>query len=343
MPTAVPRIPLVHGPTPIVRMAALDALVGCRVHVKRDDMTGGAEAGNKLRKLEYFLADAQANAATTLVTCGALQSNHARATALVAARFGLRSLLLLRCTEGPTDPWTDADDLPAVGNVALARLVGARIRRISASDYRQRTALLLESSQEIDRNGGRGYVIPEGGSNGLGSLGYVRAAEEIAWQVRHGAVDAKRFAEVVVACGSGGTVAGLALGAARTDVYQRVRAALVCDDARYFEGVVRRIVQESRAWDDTLGDVVAPVLYDESSRGPRYGEMDPGQKDFLVDVARNTGLILDPVYTGKALYALRLARERRDLGPKDDVLFLHTGGLPGFLATAADLPLGGVR
>jgi len=343
MATPVPRLPLVHGPTPIVRLPALDALVGCRVHVKRDDMTGGAEAGNKLRKLEYFLADAQANGATTLVTCGALQSNHARATALVGARFGLGALLLLRCTDGPTDPWTDAADIPAQGNLALAKLVGARIRRISPSDYRQRTALLLECSQEVDRAGGRAYVIPEGGSNGLGSLGYVRAAEEIAWQVASGAVDAQRFAEVVVACGSGGTVAGLALGAARTAVYGRVRAALVCDDAAYFEGVVRRIVLESRAWDPTLGDVVAPVLYDEHARGPRYGAMDAGQQEFLVDVARKTGLILDPVYTGKALYALRLARERRDLGPKDDVLFVHTGGLPGFLAVADGLPLGAPR
>ena len=109
-----------------------DALVGCRVHVKRDDMTGGAEAGNKLRKLEYFLADAQANGATTLVTCGALQSNHARATALVGARFGLGALLLLRCTDGPTDPWTDAVDIPVLGNGKIdygATLELARSRR----------------------------------------------------------------------------------------------------------------------------------------------------------------------------------------------------------------------
>src|SRR5688572_26747389 len=148
-----PRLTLAHVPTPLWRSDALDSLVGTCVWVKRDDMTAGAEAGNKVRKLEYLLADALARGATTVVTCGAVQSNHARATALCAARLGLRCLLLLR-TARPKD------EQPSVGNLLLDRLAGAETRFITPDQYRERARLLAEASDELSLRGEIAYVIP---------------------------------------------------------------------------------------------------------------------------------------------------------------------------------------
>jgi D-cysteine desulfhydrase len=324
-----PRLPLVHGPTPIVHLPALEALVGTEVWVKRDDATGGAEAGNKLRKLEFLLADARAKGTKVVVTCGALQSNHARATALVAARLGMRAILFLR-TEDPSA------ELPWSGNVLLDRLVEAEIRRITPAQYRERAALMESAAQEVWRGGEQPYVIPEGGSNGLGALGYVDAMRETARQLALGLCgEIRRFDLVAHACGSGGTAAGIALGCARYDVAPAVRAFAVCDDAAYFHKVIERIIVEARAYEPEL-DASATLVVDDQAKGPRYGQMSAEQLVFLRDVVRATGLVLDPVYTGKALFGLARAVERGDVPRGSRVLFVHTGGLPGLLASFDD-------
>ncbi len=332
------RVRLAFTPTPIVHAAALDALVGAKVFVKRDDMTGGAEAGNKIRKLEYLVAEAQAQGANVLLTCGAVQSNHARATAIVAARLGLRAILFLRTDLGPTSVETPAPKaaLPTAGNALLDRLVGAEIRLVSPADYATRDIFLGAAAERLRGQGERPYVIPEGGSNGLGALGYVQCAREVRAQVDLGLVDGAKgrpfaFDEVAVACGSGGTVAGLALGAPIARLAPRVRSVSVCDDAGYFRGVVERIVRQARGYDAALVEE-AEVCFDDAALGPRYGAMNQEQRAFLVKVARETGLLLDPVYSGKALHAVHLAARRGELDAESRVLFIHTGGLPGLLA-----------
>lgn len=322
----LPRIALVHGPTPLVKRPALDEWLGVDLWVKRDDATGGAEAGNKVRKLEWLLADALSHKADTIVTCGGLQSNHARATALASASLGLRCALLLRAT----DP--DRAQLPATGNALLDRLAGAEVRLISPRQYAQRDGALQELAAELRDRGRRPYVVPEGGSNGLGALGYVECMREVANQIRLGLAGANApFDAVVHACGSGGTAAGVALGAARFGVARTVVAVAVCDDTPYFENAIARIVAEARAWNRDLPEP-APVVVDDRSKGPAYAVSSPEQRATIVRVARSAGLVLDPVYSGKAFHGLEAAIERGDVPRGARILFLHTGGLPGLLA-----------
>jgi D-cysteine desulfhydrase len=322
----LPRIALLHCPTPIVKRRALDEMLGVDLWIKRDDATGGAEAGNKVRKLEWLLGDAVSRGADTVITCGGLQSNHARATALVCASLGLACVLFLR-VEGP-----HRAEPPRDGNVLLDRLAGAEIRLVSSAEYAQRGAVMESAAIELRDRGRRPYVVPEGGSNGLGSLGYVECMREIEAQTRRGlAGGAVPFDAVVHACGSGGTAAGIALGAARFGVAKSVRAVAVCDSAAYFEKTIARIVLEARAWDSSLGEPV-PVVVDDASKGPAYAVTSPAQRETIVRVARASGLVLDPVYGGKAMHGLKAAIERGEVAPRSRVLFVHTGGLPGLLA-----------
>jgi D-cysteine desulfhydrase len=336
------RLALAHVPTPLVHLERVSEATrrdgetatwledrGVSIWVKRDDMTGGVEAGNKIRKLEFLLADAREKGADTLVTCGGIQSNHARATAALGARLGLATRLLLRTT----DAELDVTKVPPTGNLLLDRMFGAEVRLITPAQYRERNALMREVSGELERAGRRPYVIPEGGSNGLGSLGYVEAMREIRAQLD--AAKAPPFDLVVFACGSGGTAAGVALGASRFGVTGEVRPMAVCDDRRTFEDVIDRIVTEARALEPTLGDP-ANVVVDDGAKGPAYGVATRAQRELIVSVARRTGLVLDPVYTGKAFAGLCDLARTGELDHKR-VLFLHTGGLPGLLAQAGDV------
>ena len=331
---SLPRLHLVHGPTPLVARPSLSAELGVDLWIKRDDATGGAEAGNKLRKLEYLFADALQKGAKHVVTCGGIQSNHARATAIVAAQLGLRCTLLLRVTDGTeVGPERDApkERLPVTGNVLLDRLVGANLRLISPRDYADRAGCMAKVAAELELAGERAYVIPEGGSNGLGALGYVDAMREVREQLDRGLGGGARFDTIVHACGSGGTAAGVALGAGEYRVATEVRAVAVCDDAAYFERVIATIIREARAYVPSLGDA-ARLVVDDRAKGPRYGVMSPEQLEFLASVARRSGVLLDPLYTGKALFGLREALRRGEVRRGARVLFLHTGGLPGLLA-----------
>jgi D-cysteine desulfhydrase len=321
----VKKLFLTHGPTPLWHNAALDALLGTELWVKRDDMSSGAAAGNKIRKLEYLLAAALAERASAVVTCGGAQSNHARATALLAREVGLRPVLLLR-TPNPA-----ARPEPA-GNLLLDRMAGAEIRFITPEQYRDRERLLAETKAELESRGEHAYVIPEGGSNGLGSLGYVDAMREVRAQLDAGlAGGIRRFDVVVHACGSGGTTAGIALGAEHYGIAETTSAIAVCDDRAYFETVVARIIDESRLLRPELRGQSQIVVHD-AWKGPAYGVMSDEQLRFLIEVTEKSGLVLDPSYTGKALFGL----SRMDPKP-ERALFFHTGGLPGLLAQSQSL------
>ncbi len=314
------RLSLVHAPTPLVTRERLSAQLGVELWIKRDDATSGAESGNKLRKLEFLLADAIAKKATIVLTCGGIQSNHARATAIVCAQLGLKCLLFLR-----VDDISAA--LPRSGNVALDRLVGAELRQVTRDEYDDRVNVLELAAKELTAKGETPYVIPEGGSNGLGALGYVEAMREVRSQI---AAEA-RFDFIVHACGSGGTAAGIALGASKFKVAETVLTFAVCDDRPYFEVVIARIIAEAQRIDPSL-TAYARVIVDDASRGPAYAVMSKEQLVFLRQVARSNGLILDPVYTGKALFGLAQSIERGEVPRGARVLFVHTGGLPGLLA-----------
>jgi D-cysteine desulfhydrase len=323
---AIPRLALAHTPTPLVQPKRLAESLGIDLWVKRDDATGGAEAGNKIRKLELLLAHALAEGADTVITCGGIQSNHARATALMAASLGLRAILYLR-TKDPAAP------APLEGNVLLDRLAGAEIRLITPEQYQERDRIMAEAASALATAGRKAYVVPEGGSNGRGALGYVLAMGEVRAQLVAGVAGGGAFDVIVHACGSGGTAAGVALGAAHHGVAREVRAMAVCDDSAYFEAVIARIVAEARALAPELGEP-AKLVVDDREKGPAYAVSTAEQRALMIRVARESGLILDPVYTGKAFAGLvRLvgSAARGELAGAR-VLFLHTGGLPGLLA-----------
>jgi D-cysteine desulfhydrase len=321
---APPKLKLAHLPTPLFRRRALDELVGTEIWVKRDDMSAGPAAGNKIRKLEYLLADASGQRATTVITCGGLQSNHARATAILARQVGLRAVLLLRSAL----PSPELDE----GNAFLDALTGARIRIITVEQYRERNALMQEAARELERDGERCYVIPEGGSSGLGALGYVDAMGELRAQLDAHEADAPPFFDAVVhACGSGGTAAGVALGVARYAIAERTIAMAVCDDSRYFEHHIAGLIADAQT---LLPESTTPSPWQvlDHWKGPAYAVPSDDQARFIVQVARACGLILDPVYTGKALYGLAQMENK-----PARALFIHTGGLPGLLAQTSDV------
>jgi D-cysteine desulfhydrase len=324
-----PRIPLARLDTPIEPCPRLASELGVELWVKRDDLTGSHLSGNKVRKLEYLLAEARAEGATHVITCGGLQSNHCRATALAAAPLGLSAVLLLRTPTGDLGEIPDPPD----GNLLLDRLAGARIHPVSPAGYAERAERMAALAAEIAHAGGKATLIPEGGSNACGSLGYVRAVAEIAAQMED-----RPPTSIVVAAGSGGTLAGVALGIqAHGLAGTRAIGIPVCDDAAYFRGIVQQIAAEAgaRYGLPSLEDNHLALVDGHKGRG--YALTTPEELRFLVEVARKDGLVLDPVYTNKAFRGLvALCRSRPALLGRRP-LFIHTGGLFGLLAIGPEL------
>jgi D-cysteine desulfhydrase len=325
------RLSLAHLPTPLQKPPRLGQAMRLDLWVKRDDMTGGAEAGNKIRKLELLLGDAVESGCDVVITCGGIQSNHARATALMAASLGLRAVLFLRTPPADAAPGGAQEPrTPLSGNVLLDKMAGAEIRLITPEDYVGRTRVMQAAADELRAQGARPYVIPEGGSNGLGALGYVEAMAEVRRQLDLGLAGGRPFDLIVHACGSGGTAAGVVLGAARYEIAGQVRAMAVCDDAPTFERIIERIIGEARALDGRLSGA-ADLVVDDSGKGPAYAVSTAAQRRRIIEAARLSGLVFDPVYTGKALATLWDLADAGALAG-DRVLFIHTGGLPGLLA-----------
>ncbi len=293
--------------TPLIEVAGLAPVP---IQIKRDDLTGAALSGNKIRKLEFLLAEAKALGRTRVLTCGGIQSNHCRATAVAAARLGLRSVLFLRSNDPP------GPDDPVTGNLFLDRLVGAEIRFITRAQYQERTAIMRAAAGPED------YVIPEGGSNGLGAWGYIRAVDELQNQW------VQPPTSIVCATGSGGTLAGIMIGLRRRGLDIPAYGVCVCDDAPTFQAIVARISAEaSGRWPSLPRVSAADVRIVEGYVGRGYALSSQQELDDIGRVARATGLIFDPVYTGKAFRALLHAHE----GFGERPLFIHTGGIFGLL------------
>lgn len=320
------KLSLARAGTPLEPLPRTSAALGLEVLVKRDDLTGAELSGNKVRKLEFLLAEAQDLRADTVITCGGEQSNHCRATALAAAKVGLASRVVLR-TDDPAAP------PPATGNILLDRLAGATVRWISRPDWARRNAIMEEEAAAVRAAGGTPYIIPEGGSNAMGSWGYIACAEELAADL---AALPPAPTTIAFACGSGGTAAGLMLGAALVGLPARVAAVNVCDDRAYFTRVITRICDDliSR-W--SLPTSLPDITVLDGHVGLGYARSRPEELATLRDVCRRDGLVLDPVYTGKAFHGLvtELARDPACLGSR--LVFIHTGGIFGLFPAAADL------
>lgn len=322
-----PRVRLAHLPTPLEPLPRLSETLGVDLWIKRDDCTGLAGGGNKTRKLEFLLGEAFEQDADTLVTQGAVQSNHVRQTAAAAAAHGLKCEVILEERTG-----SKAIDYTRNGNVLLDRLFGAAVRSVpGGSDM---PAELEKTAAEVRARGGRPYVIPGGGSNPIGALGYVDCAREIVIQADDLDLQIDR---IVTATGSAGTHAGLVAGLAVMGADIPVLGIGVRAPKEKQEANVLKLAEETAALLGrpgcvTLGMVVADCDY----VGAGYGLIDQGVADALMLAARTDGIVLDPVYSAKAMKGLiALAKAGRFEGER--VVFLHTGGAQGIFGYQGEL------
>ncbi|HSG58899.1 MAG TPA: D-cysteine desulfhydrase [Woeseiaceae bacterium] len=326
-----PRVALAHLPTPLEHLPRLSGhLGGPEIFVKRDDCTGLATGGNKTRKLEFSMAEALEQGADTVITVGAVQSNHVRQTAAAACKLGLGCEVLLehRVTD-PTEAYRNS------GNVLLDRIFGAKLREYpGGTDFDQ---ALAEVADEVAAAGGRPYIIPGGASNAVGALGYVNCASELLTQIGKAKLD---VGHIVTATGSAGTQAGMIVGlkamqseipllgigvnVPKEEQEQKVYA-LACETAEYIgsPGIVKR------------EDVVANCDY----IGAGYGVPTESMNEAVLLLARLEGLLFDPVYSGKALAGLIDLVRTGAFDGVDNIVFLHTGGAAALFAYADQLTL----
>ncbi|CAJ2675869.1 unnamed protein product [Trifolium pratense] len=314
-------VSLAHLPTPIHRWNLPNLPPNTEVWLKRDDLSGMQLSGNKVRKLEFLMAGAIAEGADSVITIGGIQSNHCRATAVAAKYLNLDPFLILRTSKLLVD-----QDPALVGNLLVERLVGASLQLISKEEYAQIGSVTLANllKQKLIKEGRRPYVIPVGGSNSLGTWGYIEAIREIELQIQSGTSNVK-FDDIVVACGSGGTIAGLALGSSLSTLKARVHAFSVCDDPDYFHNFVQGLLDGLKAGVNS-GDIV----HIQNAKGLGYAMNTSEELNFVKEVAEATGVVLDPVYSGKAAYAmLKDMNENPKKWEGRKILFVHTGGLLG--------------
>ncbi len=317
------RVAIGHLPTPLEPLPRLTAqLGGPELWIKRDDQTGLATGGNKTRKLEFLVADAQAVGADTLITGGAAQSNHSRQTAAAAAKFGLACVLALRGEEPPQTR----------GNLLLDQLLGAEV---VWGEGRPLGEVMEQTAEELRSAGRRPYIIPYGGSNPVGASGYAAAMEELLAQCEERDL---RFDHIVIPSSSGGTQAGLMVGARalgfegrilgisidmHTNSLQRNLADLATATSEHLELRFAFIPDDCAVNDDYLGG--------------GYGVVSDLEREAIRTMARSEGVLLDPVYTGRAFGGLLdlIRRGMFDVG--EQVLFWHTGGTTGLFGCECGL------
>lgn len=318
-----PRIQLAHAPTPLEPLSRLTQLLGGpKLWIKRDDCTGLATGGNKTRKLEFLIADAKAQGCDVIITTGAVQSNHARQTAAACAKVGgLKAVLVLNGAE------------PAVrtGNILLDDLLGAEARIVNV-ERAGRAKAMQAVADEMRGKGHKPYVIPSGGSSPVGALGYVAVVQEMLQQSFEQGVN---FQYIVAASGSAGTQAGLVVGAEVLRTGAKVLGISVADRTPDLKANVLKLARQTVE----LMGVNCPiaeesVIVHDEYFGEGYAQPTPGMVEALRLVASTEGIILDPVYTGKAMAGLmdlvRKGRFKKD----DNVVFVHTGGVAGLFAPA---------
>jgi D-cysteine desulfhydrase family pyridoxal phosphate-dependent enzyme len=310
----IPRIHFACLPTPVEAMPRLSAvLAGPRLWVKRDDQTGLAFGGNKTRKLEFLMAEARAVGAKTLITVGAAQSNHCRQVAALAARFGLGCILVLN----------GEPDQAATGNLLIDKLFGAECVWTTRPE---REVALKSVFEKAWTDGRRPYLIPLGGSTGLGALGYEAAFRELlAQEIRPD--------WIVVASSSGGTQAGLALGARRANWPGKVLGISIDEPQAALQSSVAAIADQAAALlNEPHRFNPEDILVNADYLGGGYGILADPEIEAISLFARNEGLLLDPVYTGRAAAGLIDLTRQGFFKHGETVLFWHTGGTPALFA-----------
>jgi D-cysteine desulfhydrase len=310
-----PRVSLGVFPTPLEPLPGLSQELGVEVLVKRDDLTGLALGGNKIRKLEMLLAEALAGGADAVVTCGSIQSNHCRCTAAAARKLGLECGLVL--WEGRHNELN--------GNLLLDRLLGAVVDRHPAEAVGRRDELMAALATRWKRP----YIVPYGGSSPLGAAAYVWGYQELLEQL------GDRGGTLYCVTSSGATHAGLALGEALFGGPE-VRGVSIADPGDEAGGRVSRLAAETKRLLQVEVEKIT-VRVTDNQRGAGYGVPTDASNQAITRLARTDGLLLDPVYTAKGMAALlqEASLERR----AKPLIFLHSGGVPALFAYAAELPL----
>jgi len=313
------RLKLANLPTKIERLNRLSDQLGKNIYIKRDDQTGMEVSGNKIRKLEYCVADALSKNCDYLITCGGIQSNHCRATAAVAAKLGLGAYLVLRGDE----------DTPVEGNLFFDMMLGADIKFITGEEYKNNRAEIMEGiKEELEKKGHKGYIIPEGASNGIGSLGYINAMEEILKQEGEMGV---KFDAIAVTVGSGGTYSGLYYGNRINNNSATVYGFNITETKEHFQEVVVKLLKEiSQYTGKEINVTIDEIDIIDGYVGRGYALSRPEEIEFLSYLAKLEGLILDPVYTGKAMYGLVEEIKKGKFDKHENILFIHTGGIFGW-------------
>lgn len=310
-----PRIPLGVYPTPFYKLEAVSRKEGINLWIKRDDLCGVALGGNKVRKLEYLLADAKARGCDVVFTAGGAQSNHAMLTAACAARLGMRAVLVLK-KRGVSGH---------LGNLVLDDIFGAQVHFVDTDSYDDVYEETARMASELEAQGHKCYEIPVGGSTPLGSLGYAQCVREMAEQSAAAGV---RLDHIVSATGSGGTTAGLLLGSA---LYLNGTPVLgVGVDNDPFEEIVPYLARDAAA---LIG--AEPNLGPFSMRyhfGSGYAVPNPEDTPAILDLARSEGILLDPVYTGKAYAGMLRLLHEGFFGGAENIVFVHTGGAAALFA-----------
>jgi len=308
------RIELALSPTPIMKLERVSRRLGVELYMKRDDLTGLLESGNKVRKLEFLVGDALDQGADTLITVGTLQSNCCRAVSAVAARLGLSAVVAVK-GERPV-----AYD----GNLLLNRMLGAEVRYLTDEEFASYPVALEAIADDVRRRGGRPYVIPESGSNETGALGYLECAVELAEQIGHGA---PRFDTVAIASFSGGSQAGLLMGKQLAGLPSEIVSVPIAFPADHVRAYVTDTIGKTVMRYGFALDVPKTIHVLDGYQGTGRAGVDDAELSLLISMAREEGVMLDPVYTAKAFGGLldTLQRDPKALGQR--VCFIHTGGI----------------
>ncbi len=313
------RISLANLPTKVEKLPKLSEELGVNIFLKRDDGTGIEVSGNKIRKLEFSLKEALDNGCDVLITCGGSQSNHCRAVAQCAAKLGLKSVLLLR----------GEDNGVYQGNLLLDKLFNATTEFITPDQYKNhRTDMMNEIKNQYEKDGFKPYIIPEGASNGIGLFGYFHGMQEI--MKDEDSLNIK-FDVIGVTVGSAGTYGGLVLGNTLLNNNESIITGInICDTAEYFKHKTLEIINESKAYCDFNKVIKSEDLcIIDGYVGEGYGFPTKEQIEFIKEIAALEGIVLDPVYTGKAFYGLVNEIKKGTFKNAKNILFIHTGGLYG--------------
>jgi L-cysteate sulfo-lyase len=319
-----PRIHFAHLPTPLEPLENLSKLLGGpKIFIKRDDCTGLATGGNKTRKLEFLMGEAQQKNADTIITQGATQSNHVRQTAAISSKLGLRCEIMLEHRTGSEDP-----DYLENGNVLLDKLFGANIHSVPAGT--DMDAAMQKIADDLKTNGANPYIIPGGGSSPTGALGYVNCAMELVGQINDRSL---KIDHLVTATGSAGTQSGLVVGLEGTRSGIPVLGICVNADKETQEEKVFALAEKTTKFMGISGSVKREtVVANGDYVGPGYGLPTDGMIEATELLARQEGILLDPVYSGKGMAGLidliRKGKFRKD----ENIVFLHTGGSAGLFA-----------